>query len=302
MIMSNEPSRPADDVPTGSTGDPAARPDVPPADADRIAASRDAAATTGQRDLATPASSGLGSGTTEPDVTPEPGAGARDQAVAGNEPVTPAGPTAVPGARPAPSAEPVASAADEPASDAPAAHEPSSGATPVRSGDGGNGKKILIGVLVVVLIGLVVYGVRYLTSDSANAEAGDCVSLSAETDDRADVDTLDCSDDKASYQVGKVLDTTDATCPEEGLYTEIVPAGGVGDGYKLCLLPNMAEGACYRPDDAGTGFVKTECAGQETFKVTKVVKGSTDLEACPDGAGMAYPEPAVTYCLAPAEM
>ncbi|NUS65134.1 MAG: hypothetical protein HOQ46_15975, partial [Saccharothrix sp.] len=210
--------------------------------------------------------------------------------VAGNEPVTPAGPGTVAGARPAPAADPVA--AEEPASQAPAADE-----TRKRGG----GRNILIGVLVVLLVGIVAYGVRYLTSDAANAEVGDCVSVSAESDNRAQVDTLDCSADKASYKVGKVLEATDATCPEDGLYTEIVPAGGVGDGYKLCLLPNMAEGACYKPDE-GTGFVKTECVGPETIKVTKVIQGSSDLEACPDGAGMGYPEPPVTYCLEPAEM
>lgn len=287
--MSNEPSRPADDVP----GDPSPRPDVPPADARRIAASQDAAASAGEKDLASPASTGLGSGSVEPDATPEPGAAAREQAVPGNEPATPAGPTAVPGARPAPAADPVPS--DEPASWAPAANETGTPDKP------GSGRKILIGVLAVLLIGIVVYGVRDLTSDAAHAEVGDCVSVSAESDNRAEVDTLDCSADRASYKVGKVLDTTDATCPEDGLYTEIVPAGGVGDGYKLCLLPNMAEGSCYKPDD-GSGFVKTECVGPETIKVIKVVQGSADLEACPDGAGMAYPEPPVTYCLAPAEM
>ncbi|WP_053718653.1 LppU/SCO3897 family protein [Saccharothrix sp. NRRL B-16348] len=298
--MSNEPSRPADDdAPTGAAADPTARPadpsagpDVPPADAERIAASQDAAASADERQLSTPASSGLGSGSgsAEPDDTaPEPGSGVRERPVAGNEPATPAGPTAVTGARPAPSADPVASA--EPASQAPAANETGK--------PGGNGRKILVGVLVVLLIGVVAYGVRYLTSGAANAEVGDCVSVTAEADNRAEVDTLDCSADRASYKVGKVLETTDAGCPEEGLYTEIVPA--VGGGYKLCLLPNMAEGACYKPDE-GTGFVKTECTGPETIKVTKVIEGSTDLEACPDGAGMAYPEPPVTYCLAPAEL
>ncbi|MCE6994171.1 hypothetical protein LZG04_04995 [Saccharothrix sp. S26] len=275
--MSNEPSRPADDAPNPGAGDPAARPVVPPADAERIAASQDAAASASaqEKPLSTPASTGLGSGVGEPDATPEPGAGARDVPVSGNEPVTPAGPTAVPGARPAPAAE--------------------TGRT------GGGGRKVLIGVLVVLLIGLVAYGVRYLTSDAANAEVGDCVSVSAESDNRADVDTLDCSADRASYKVGKVLDQADATCPEDGLYTEIVPTSGVGDGYKLCLLPNMAEGSCYKPDD-GSGFVKTDCVGPETIKVIKVMQGVADLEACPDGAGMAYPEPPVTYCLAPAEM
>ncbi|OKI36135.1 hypothetical protein A6A25_22360 [Saccharothrix sp. CB00851] len=293
MIMSNEPSRPDDDVPTGAAaGDPAARPDVPPADADRIAASRDAAESAGEQRLSTPASTGLGSGSTGPDdATPEPGEGARERAVEGNEPVTPAGPTAVTGARPAPSADPVASA--EPASQAPAANE--------TRGSGGNGRKVLIALLVLLLIAIVAFGVYFLTRGSANAEVGDCVSVTAENDNRADVETLDCSADKASYKVGKVLESTDSTCSEDGIYTEIVPAGGVGDGYRLCLLPNMVEGACYKADE-GSGFVKTGCTGNDTFKVIRVIKDVNDLEACPDGAGMAYPEPPVTYCLGLPEM
>ncbi|GAB2988288.1 LppU/SCO3897 family protein [Saccharothrix stipae] len=297
--MSNEPSRPGDEAPTGAAGDPA-RPVVPPADAERIAAARDAAASTGDQDLSTPASSGLGSGATEPDATPEPGGGARDQPVAGNEPTTPAGPTAVPGARPVPAADPTAA---DPVAGGPASQAPEEGTTAAGRGSRSSGRVILIIVLVLLLAGVVVYGLWRLTSGPANAEVGDCVSVTAEGDDpdrnRAQVDTVDCDADKASYKVGKVLDAADATCPEEGLYTEIAPT--VGDGYKLCLLPNMVEAACYKPDE-GTGFVKTECTGPETIKVTKVIQNSTDLEACPDGAGMAYPEPPVTYCLAPAEM
>ena len=275
--MSNEPSRPADDASTG--GDPAARPAVPPADADRIAASQDAAAAAEERELTTPASTGLGSGPAGgSDTAPEPGEAARAQPVTGNEPVTPAGPTAAPDARPVPDADG-------------AGKKPGSG-----------GRTVLIGVLVLLAIGLVAYGVWHIIGDRAAAEAGDCVSVTSETDDnRAEVDKLDCGADRASYKVGKVLEASDSTCPEDGIYTEIVPAGSAGDGYRLCLLPNMAEGACYKPDE-GSGFARTECTGPETIKVTKVIQGSTDLAACPDGAGMAYPEPAVTYCLEPAEM
>ncbi|MFE2750879.1 hypothetical protein ACFXGA_02625 [Actinosynnema sp. NPDC059335] len=308
--MSNEPSRPADDVPTG--GDPSARPDVPPADAERIAAAEEAAASAPERRLSSPASSGLASGSPDagPDLTPEPGAGARERPVPGNEPTTPAGPTAVPGARPVPASDPVAAPGpvqdESPAGSASADADPVAGRQPSgasadgggdRPGAGGTGRKVLIAVLVLLLIGIAAYGVYRLTGDS-RAEVGDCVSVTSEGDDRAKVESHDCASDEASFQVGKLLDAADAACPEEGLYTEIVP---VGDNHKLCLLPNMTEGGCYKPDE-GTGFVKTPCTGPETIKVTKVVKGSTDLEACPDGAGMSYPEPAVTYCLEPAEM
>ncbi|MEV0680933.1 hypothetical protein AB0I60_30900 [Actinosynnema sp. NPDC050436] len=166
---------------------------------------------------------------------------------------------------------------------------------------GGQARKVLLAALAVVVLVAGFFAIRYFVNNSAVASAGDCVSLTGQSDNRADVNNLDCGDDKASYKVGKVLEAADAVCPEEGLYTEVSPTGGVGDGYKLCLLPNMTEGSCYKPDE-GTGFVKGDCTGPETIKVTKVIKDSTDLAKCPDSAGMSYPEPAVTYCLAPAEV
>ncbi len=167
-------------------------------------------------------------------------------------------------------------------------------------GNSGNLKKVLIGVLAAVVLVGGFFAIRYFVTKGSTASAGDCVSVNMQSDERADLKTLDCGDDKASYQVGKVLDKADAVCPEEGLYTEVTPASGAA-GQKLCLLPNMSEGACYKPDE-GTGFVKGACTGPEAIKVTKVIKDSTDLTKCPDSAGMSYPEPAITYCLAPAEL
>ncbi|MEJ2855046.1 MULTISPECIES: LppU/SCO3897 family protein [unclassified Saccharothrix] len=170
------------------------------------------------------------------------------------------------------------------------------------SADGGAKRKVLISVLAVVAVAAIAVAGYFVLSERATADAGDCVSIGRQDENnRADVKTLDCDEDDASYKVGKVLDKSDDACPEEGLYTEVSPADGEGDGYKLCLLPNMSEGACYKPDD-GTGFVKTECTGPETIKVTKVIQDSVDLSQCPDSAGMSYPEPKVTYCLAPAEL
>ncbi|MFI9815213.1 LppU/SCO3897 family protein [Saccharothrix variisporea] len=142
----------------------------------------------------------------------------------------------------------------------------------------------------------------FVLRERAAADAGDCVSIGRQDENnRADVKTLGCDEDAASFKVGKVLDKSDEACPEDGLYTEVSPAASAGDGYKLCLLPNMSEGSCYKPDE-GTGFVKTDCTGPETIKVTKVIKDSVDLSQCPDSAGMSYPEPKITYCLAPAEL
>ncbi|WP_309111784.1 hypothetical protein [Saccharothrix sp.] len=173
---------------------------------------------------------------------------------------------------------------------------------PAPASPAGSKRKLLIGALAVVVLAAVAVAGYFVLSERSTADAGDCVSIGRQDENnRADVKTLDCDDNEASYKVGKVLGSSDEACPEEGLYTEVSPAAGVGDGYKLCLLPNMAKGACYKPDD-GTGFVKTDCKGPETIKVTDVIEGDVDLSRCPDSAGMSYPEPKVTYCLAPAEL
>ncbi|QFZ16462.1 LppU/SCO3897 family protein [Saccharothrix syringae] len=227
----------------------------------------------------------------------EPNKPADDAARA--QPTPPADPSV---AEPAAPADPSGSAPVDP-TPAPAPADPGSAAVPGRSVDGeertagsGTARKVVIGALIVVLAAVVVFGVVRLTG-GGEARAGDCVSVSGQVDTAdADVEEQDCDADRASFKVGQVVEGGEATCPEEGLYTEVPRP----DNVKLCLLPNMVEGACYKPDE-GLGFTKTECTGPETIKVTKVVQGSTDLEACPDSAGMSYPEPKVTYCLAPAE-
>ncbi|GAA1343634.1 LppU/SCO3897 family protein [Saccharothrix algeriensis] len=302
--MSNEPKQPAQDVPEPG-----------------------AAATAGQAGAGEPAAEPGGASPAAP-ATPAPTSPANpatpaDPATAGKaaDPATPANP--VNPAAPANPATPAATHADEAATAADLLAGRSA-ATPPAAPAGGAGqqrylvspddeerdepakagnraKPVLFGVLALVLIVAGFFAVRYFVTNNATAAAGDCVSLTEQSDDRADVKTLDCDDDKASYQVGKVLDNAEAVCPEEGLYTEVSPSSSVGDGYKLCLLPNMAEGACYVSDD-GMGFVKGDCTSPDALKVTQVIKGSNDLGRCPDSAGMAYPEPAVTYCVAPADL
>lgn len=166
---------------------------------------------------------------------------------------------------------------------------------------GGAAKRVVVSILAFLVVAGGIYAVKYFMSDAANAKAGECVSISQEGGDKVNVDGVDCGDQKATYKVGKVLETDTGTCPEGGVYDEVTPASSVGSGYKLCLMPNFVEGACYTPDETGAVFNKTECKGADSIKIAKVINGSTDTAECPEGAGMAYPEPAVTFCLAPAE-
>jgi hypothetical protein len=166
---------------------------------------------------------------------------------------------------------------------------------------GGGVKRIVVSVLALIVIVGGGFAVRYFLSDAANAKAGECVSVAQQSGDKVDVKSIDCGEDKATYKVGKVLDNATGTCPDGGVYDEVTPATSVGSGYKLCLMPNFVEGSCYTPDQTGAVFNKAACSGAETIKVAKVINGSSDTAECPEGAGMSYPEPAVTFCLAPAE-
>lgn len=173
----------------------------------------------------------------------------------------------------------------------------------VRSQPERNRRPLVIAVLAVVAVAAIGFAVFMVVRDGGSLAAGDCASVeggTSQAEAKPVATAADCGDAKAGYKVGKVVDGVDAACPEEGLYTEALPESG--STQTLCLLPNMVEGACYAPDERGDGFLKSECAGGDAIKVTKVVEGSTDTTQCPDGAGMSYPEPAVTYCLEPAEM
>ncbi|WP_433267817.1 LppU/SCO3897 family protein [Actinosynnema sp. CS-041913] len=288
--MSNEPNQPAEDAPEPKSAEaagqaapaPKADADAPKAPAPAADAAKPAPAATPAGSAAKPAEGAATPAAESAEPAAEPAAAVPADAAA--KPDTPAG------ASPAGEAQPYLIAPDDEER-----AEPAKAGSPTR--------KILIGVLGLVIVVAGFFAVRYFVGNSAAATAGDCVDLIEQPDNRADVKTLDCDDEKATYKVGKVMDKAEDVCPEEGLYTEVSPASSVGgDGYKLCLLPNMVEGACYQPDESSTGFVKGDCTGTDTFKVTQVIKDVSDLTKCPDSAGFAYPEPAVTYCLAPAEL
>jgi hypothetical protein len=127
------------------------------------------------------------------------------------------------------------------------------------------------------------------------------VSLSAATVKDSTLQTVDCGADNAVLKVGKRLDNDTDTCPAEGFYQPYPAEGKPNEGFRLCLMPNLAEGACYKLDETGDNYIKGECKGLDTLKVVKVINGSDDTGACPDGAGESYPEPKLTYCFAPAE-
>ncbi|MEU0880927.1 hypothetical protein ABZ345_20165 [Lentzea sp. NPDC005914] len=158
-------------------------------------------------------------------------------------------------------------------------------------------------VLVIALAAFVVAAAAGFVfvkfAGGPRAKAGECVALANRSDNRADVSSAGCATGDVRFKVGKVLADAAAGCPAgDDEYVQVVPNSG---GGKLCLLPNLAEGACYRPADDEDSWVKAECAGEETVKVTKVISSAGDAVECPDGensASIVYAEPPTTYCLA----
>lgn len=126
------------------------------------------------------------------------------------------------------------------------------------------------------------------------AKAGECLIGSA------DLTTTVCAADNAKFKVGKVLTDSGASCPGgDDEYIQVVPRSG----GKLCLLPNLVEGACYQPADNDDSWGRSACNGEETVKVAKVIPAAGDSE-CPDAddlISIVYPEPPTTYCLAPVQ-
>jgi hypothetical protein len=155
---------------------------------------------------------------------------------------------------------------------------------------------LIIAALAVVAATALVF-VKF--SGGPQAKAGECVTVTGS----ADVASTGCTAENAKFKVGKVLADSGGTCPAgDDEYVQVVPSSG---GGKLCLLPNLVEGACYQPADSDDSWGKSACTGEDTVKVTKVLTAAGGDAECPDGGedliSIVYPEPPTTYCLSPVQ-
>lgn len=158
-------------------------------------------------------------------------------------------------------------------------------------------KPVLVIAALAVVAGAAVAYVNF--AGGPQAKAGECVAVTNGTE----VMSTGCTAENARFKVGRVLPDTGANCPaNDDEYVQVVPSAG---GGKLCLLPNLVEGACYQPADNEDSWGRSACTGEETIKVTKVIAAAGDDAACPDGGddlvSIVYPEPPTTYCLAPVQ-
>ncbi|WP_330296735.1 LppU/SCO3897 family protein [Streptomyces sp. NBC_00503] len=104
---------------------------------------------------------------------------------------------------------------------------------------GGKGKKILRVVALIVVAGLVKFGISYFFFGPVQAKAGDCVSVTG-SDTNPKVSTKDCGDKDANFKVVKVIDNT----------FDLNACGGTGEAalaqqwkseeFVLCLNPIKA--------------------------------------------------------------
>lgn len=154
-------------------------------------------------------------------------------------------------------------------------------------------KFVVVGVLAIALVGGGVWAFIALSGTGA----GDCVSAAPKEVDRPDGDwnisKEDCEDTAATHRVAKVLDNVEDPCPDEGIY-EPVPSGD----KVMCLMPNLAEGACYTPTDQGA-FKKEPCTPESAVKIVKKVDGLPEEgSVCPENSSeQRFSEPASVYCL-----
>ncbi|MFD5829192.1 hypothetical protein [Lentzea sp. NPDC060358] len=154
-------------------------------------------------------------------------------------------------------------------------------------------KFVIVGVLAVVLVGGGVWALTALNG----TKVGDCVSASPKDVDKPDgdwnVSGQGCGDAKATHRVAKVLNSAEDPCPDEGIY-EPVKSGG----DSLCLMPNLAEGACYTSGDDGA-FKKEACTTESPVKIVKKVDGLPEEgTVCPEGSSeLRFSEPASVYCM-----
>lgn len=145
-----------------------------------------------------------------------------------------------------------------------------------------------IGALAVVVAGALAFTVFGGSPDSS--DAGGCGSIERVAKG-AQYRALDCGSDQANVRVAKVVDEA-SQCPEGG-----APYTAFTRSSTLCLIPNFVEGACYH-GDRGTGIRKVDCTAE---KAIRVVRAGPEQGDCADGQTLTYPEPVVTFCLAPAD-
>lgn len=152
---------------------------------------------------------------------------------------------------------------------------------------------------VVAVLGLAVGGFLYWkaqTTETANAEFGDCVQVTTASRDQAQTRQIDCGDPQAGYRVTAVGDGV--RCDDnENTFTQ--------DGTTVCLRLNLQVDDCAKIRDTPSGAVeRIDCSVATADDVRLVGLDTTtgSSKACAEGQlPLALASRSLTYCFAPAK-
>jgi hypothetical protein len=158
---------------------------------------------------------------------------------------------------------------------------------------------VVVGMMLAAGIGAAALVITHHRNGTYHA--GDCVVVAPSAAGELHATEAACDTDP-SFTVAKLADRTGACAPDgsDGYDRFGPPVADSGTG-RLCLVPNLVAGHCYRLGVAVGVWNLVDCAGAgaATIKVTKRLDAD-DARACVPQSQLparTYPAPPRTYCL-----
>ncbi|WP_461122300.1 LppU/SCO3897 family protein [Saccharothrix stipae] len=152
-------------------------------------------------------------------------------------------------------------------------------------------RRIGLGVGAVAVVVAGAFAFTLIGGGPTSPEPGVCAHIER-VDEGARYRALDCGSEHANVRVAKVVEDG-SQCPKGGAPYTIFTRSAT-----LCLIPNFVEGACYQGDRTA-GMRRVDCT---TAQAVRVASAAREPAECANGRKVTYPEPAVTFCLVPADM
>jgi hypothetical protein len=174
----------------------------------------------------------------------------------------------------------------------------------------GRGKKIVLGVLVVIGVLVLGFGilVAYFVNDTkqqydatASLQEGQCVSVTGMNTAEPSVVAEDCTAAPANYRIGVRLPGVNASCPK-GDYDVYQQGSRFSQDVTLCMVPLFVTGKCYLLAESGTGPApcKAVVSGGTVIRIEKILANETSGKKCARGnLALTYSKPATVFCTTP---
>jgi hypothetical protein len=158
-------------------------------------------------------------------------------------------------------------------------------------------------VVVGLMLGAAIGAAAAMLTNHGHStyRAGDCVVVAPSTAGELHATEAACDTDP-SFTVAKLADTAGDCAPDgANAYDRFGPPLADSGTGRLCLVPNLVVGHCYRLGAAVGVWNLVDCtgAGAATVKVTKRFDAD-DAQACVPGTQLparTYAAPPRTYCL-----